>query len=139
MAGDFDDFRKKKDAERAAKQTAAEAEDAGMFFGPSPTEKKDLRVTGLGTNTNQTLEKAARVDDFFELGMLMCQDALTREESCGGHFRSEYQTDEGEALRNDDDFAHVTAWEWSGDPAKPIEHREKLEYEVVKFATRSYK
>ena len=69
----------------------------------------------------------------------MCQDALTREESCGGHFRSEYQTDDGEAVRNDEDFAHVTAWEWSGDATKPIEHREKLEYEVVKFATRSYK
>ena len=101
--------------------------------------KKDLRVTGTGTSLNQTLEKAARVDDFFELGQLMCQDALTREESCGGHFRSEYQTDDGEAVRNDEDFAHVTAWEWSGDATKPIEHREKLEYEVVKFATRSYK
>jgi succinate dehydrogenase / fumarate reductase, flavoprotein subunit len=101
--------------------------------------KKDLRVTGTGTSINQTLEKAARVDDFFELGQLMCQDALTREESCGGHFRSEYQTDDGEAVRNDEDFAHVTAWEWSGDAATPIEHREKLEYEVVKFATRSYK
>ena len=99
--------------------------------------KKDLRVTGTGTSINQTLEKAARVDDFFELGQLMCQDALTREESCGGHFRSEYQTDDGEAVRNDEDFAHVTAWEWSGDAATPIEHREKLE--VVKFATRSYK
>ena len=101
--------------------------------------KKDLRVTGTGTSINQTLEKAARVDDFFELGQLMCQDALTREESCGGHFRSENQTDDGEAVRNDEDFAHVTAWEWSGDAATPIEHREKLEYEVVKFATRSYK
>jgi succinate dehydrogenase / fumarate reductase flavoprotein subunit len=101
--------------------------------------KKDLRVTGTGETTNQTLEKAARVDDFFELGQLMCQDALTREESCGGHFRSEYQTDDGEALRNDEDFAHVTAWEWSGDATKPVEHREKLEFEVVKFATRSYK
>ena len=88
---------------------------------------------------NQTLEKAARVDDFFELGMLMCKDALTREESCGGHFREEYQTDDGEAVRNDDDFAHVTAWEWSGDPSNPIENREPLEYEVVEFATRSYK
>ena len=101
--------------------------------------KKDLRVTGDGDSLNQTLEKAARVDDFFELGMLMCKDALVREESCGGHFRSEHQTDEGEALRNDDDFAHVTAWEWSGDPREPIENREQLEYEVVKFATRSYK
>jgi succinate dehydrogenase / fumarate reductase flavoprotein subunit len=101
--------------------------------------KKDLKVTGDDTSLNQTLEKAGRVDDFFELGMLMCQDALTREESCGGHFRSEFQTDDGEAVRNDDDFAHVTAWEWTGDPAAPLEHREPLEYEVVKFQTRSYK
>jgi len=101
--------------------------------------KKDLRVTGSDTNVNQTLEKAGRVDDFFELGMLMCKDALNREESCGGHFRSEYQTEEGEAVRNDDDFAYVSAWEWSGDMTNPIEHKEQLEYEVVKFATRSYK
>ena len=78
--------------------------------------KKDLKVTGSDKNVNQTLEKAGRVDDFFELGMLMCRDALNREESCGGHFRSEHQTDEGEALRNDDDFAYVSAWEWTGDP-----------------------
>ncbi len=101
--------------------------------------KSDLRVTGDDTSLNQTLEKAGRVDDFFELGMLMCQDALTREESCGGHFRSEYQTEDGEAVRNDDEYAHVTAWEWSGDMAAPIEHREPLEYEVVQFQTRSYK
>lgn len=101
--------------------------------------KKDLRVTGSDTSINQTLEKAGRVDDFFELGMLMCKDALNREESCGGHFRSEYQTDDGEALRNDDDFAYVSAWEWTGDPSNPIEHKEQLDYEVVKLATRSYK
>jgi succinate dehydrogenase / fumarate reductase flavoprotein subunit len=101
--------------------------------------KQDLRVTGADTNVNQTLEKAGRVDDFFELGMLMCRDALVREESCGGHFRAEHQTEEGEALRNDDDFAHVTAWEWSGDPMNPIENREELEYELVQFQTRSYK
>ena len=77
---------------------------------------KDLRVTGLGTQVNQTLEKAGRVDDFFQLGMLMCRDALERQESCGGHFRSEYQTEEGEALRDDEHFAHVAAWEWTGDP-----------------------
>ena len=100
---------------------------------------KVLRVTGSHTSINQTLEKAGRVDDFFELGMLMCKDALNREESCGGHFRSEHQTDEGEALRNDDDFAYVSAWEWTGDPSNPIENKEQLEYEVVKFATRSYK
>ncbi|MEM1333516.1 MAG: fumarate reductase/succinate dehydrogenase flavoprotein subunit, partial [Actinomycetota bacterium] len=101
--------------------------------------KNDVRVTGSDTSLNQTLEKVGRIDDFFELGMLMCQDALTREESCGGHFRSEYQTEDGEAVRNDDSYAHVTAWEWSGDYTAPIEHREPLEYEVVKFQTRSYK
>ncbi len=101
--------------------------------------RKDLRVTGDGESVNQTLEKAGRVDDFFELGMLMCRDALVREESCGGHFRSEHQTEEGEAKRDDENFAHVTAWEWSGDPMAPIEHREQLEYEVVQFQTRSYK
>jgi succinate dehydrogenase / fumarate reductase, flavoprotein subunit len=101
--------------------------------------KTDLRVTGDAESMNQTLEKAGRVDDFFQLGMLMCKDALDREESCGGHFRSEYQTEEGEALRDDDNFAHVSAWEWSGDPTAPILHKEQLEYEVVKLQTRSYK
>jgi succinate dehydrogenase / fumarate reductase flavoprotein subunit len=101
--------------------------------------KTDLKVTGSDKNVNQTLEKAGRVDDFFELGMLMCKDALNREESCGGHFRTEYQTDDGEAVRSDDDFAYVSAWEWTGDPLEPTEHKEPLEYEVVKFQTRSYK
>ena len=101
--------------------------------------KKDLRVTGDGESTNQTLEKAGRVDDFFELGMLMCRDALERKESCGGHFRAEYQDEEGEAKRDDEHFAHVAAWEFSGDPAAPIRHQEELEYEVVDFQTRSYK
>jgi succinate dehydrogenase / fumarate reductase flavoprotein subunit len=101
--------------------------------------QKDLRVTGDAESTNQTLEKAGRVDDFFQLGMLMCRDALEREESCGGHFRAEHQTDEGEALRDDENFAHVAAWEWTGDPATPTRHEEQLEYEVVKFQTRSYK
>jgi succinate dehydrogenase / fumarate reductase flavoprotein subunit len=101
--------------------------------------QKDLRVTGSGDSLNQTLEKAGRVDDFFQLGMLMCQDALTREESCGGHFRAEYQYEDGEAKRDDENFAHVTAWEWSGDYRAPIENRESLEYEVVHFTTRSYK
>jgi len=100
---------------------------------------KDLRVTGDDASVNQTLEKAGRVEDFFELGMLMCRDALVREESCGGHFRAEHQTEEGEALRDDENFAHVTAWEWTGDPMAPNEHREQLEYEVVQFQTRSYK
>jgi succinate dehydrogenase / fumarate reductase flavoprotein subunit len=101
--------------------------------------KQDVKVTGDDTSINQTLEKVARIDDFFELGQLMCKDALVREESCGGHFRSEHQEADGEAKRDDENFAHVTAWEWSGDAAQPIEHREPLEYEVVQFQTRSYK
>ena len=101
--------------------------------------KTDLRVTGTGDSTNQTLEKAGRVDDFFQLGMAMCQDALTREESCGAHFRSEYQTDEGEAQRNDEEFCHVAAWEWTGDAMKPQRHTEDLVFESIHLATRSYK
>ena len=101
--------------------------------------KKDLRVTGDGTSLNQTLEKAGRVDDFFQLGMLMCRDALERNESCGGHFRAEYQTDDGEALRDDEKFAHVAAWEWTGDPTKSTRHTEDLEFKAVHLATRSYK
>jgi succinate dehydrogenase / fumarate reductase flavoprotein subunit len=100
---------------------------------------KDLRVTGGEDGVNQTLEKAARVEDFFELGMLMCRDALERRESCGGHFRSEYQTEEGEALRDDENFAHVAAWEFTGDPMTPNRHVEDLVYEEVHFQTRSYK
>ena len=101
--------------------------------------RKDLRVTGPGDTINQTLEKAGRVDDFFQLGMLMCRDALERRESCGGHFRAEYQTAEGEALRDDENFAHVAAWEWTGDPNAAARHEEQLEYEFVHFQTRSYK
>ncbi|MEO8265837.1 MAG: fumarate reductase/succinate dehydrogenase flavoprotein subunit [Ilumatobacteraceae bacterium] len=101
--------------------------------------QKDLRVTGDGESMNQTLEKAGRVDDFFQLGMLMCRDALERRESCGGHFRSEYQDEEGEAKRDDEHFAHVAAWEWAGDPMKAIRNVEELEFEAVHLATRSYK
>jgi succinate dehydrogenase / fumarate reductase, flavoprotein subunit len=101
--------------------------------------QKDLRVTGDGASTNQTLEKAGRVDDFIQLGMQMCRDALERNESCGGHFRAEYQDDEGEAARDDDNFAHVAAWEWTGDPMTPKRNVEELEYEVVHLAKRSYK
>jgi len=101
--------------------------------------KKDLRVTGNGESLNQTLEKAGRVDDFFQLGMLMCRDALERQESCGGHFRAEYQTEEGEAVRDDDKFCHVAAWEWSGDPMTAKRYVEELEFENVHLATRSYK
>ena len=101
--------------------------------------QKDLRVTGDGESMNQTLEKAGRVDDFFQLGMLMCRDALERRESCGGHFRTEYQDAEGEAKRDDEHFANVAAWEWTGDPMKAIRNVEELEFEAVHLATRSYK
>jgi succinate dehydrogenase / fumarate reductase flavoprotein subunit len=101
--------------------------------------QKDLRVTGDGASMNQTLEKAGRVDDFFQLGMLMCRDALERRESCGGHFRAEYQDEEGEAKRDDENFAHVAAWEWTGDPMKAIRNVEELEFETIHLAKRSYK
>ncbi len=99
----------------------------------------NVRVPGSADGLNSSLEKAGRVADLFELAELMCRDALVREESCGGHFRAEYQTEDGEALRNDEDFAHVSAWAWSGDSGNPVEHREKLDYEYVQLATRSYK
>ena len=101
--------------------------------------RRDLRVTGSGESTNQTLEKAGRVDDFFELAQVMCLDALTREESCGGHFRAEHQTDEGEAERDDEHFAHVAAWEWTGDASRPTRHIEPLTFDNVHLAVRSYK
>ena len=88
---------------------------------------------------NQSLEKAGRVADFFELAELMCIDALHREESAGGHFRVEYQTAEGEALRNDDKFLYVAAWEFTGVGNEPRLHKEPLVYEEVKLAARSYK
>ena len=101
--------------------------------------QKNVRVPGSAATLNQSLEKAGRVDDFFQLGMLMCKDALVREESCGGHFRGEHQYDDGEAKRDDENFAHVTAWEWTGDPMNSIEHREALVYEEVHMSVRSYK
>jgi len=99
----------------------------------------DLRVLGSGDSLNSSLERAGRVSDFFELALLMCRDALVREESCGGHFREEHQTDDGEALRDDDNFAHVSAWEWTGDASAPTEHRESLEFQYVELTQRSYK
>ncbi len=99
---------------------------------------KDLRVLGDGP-MNQSLERAGRVADFFELGELMVRDALTREESCGGHFREESRTPEGEALRNDDEFAHVAAWEWGGDPSSSTLHKEPLSFDNVHLSQRSYK
>jgi succinate dehydrogenase / fumarate reductase flavoprotein subunit len=101
--------------------------------------QRDLRVLGSAETMNQSLEKAARVDDFFQLGMLMCRDALERNESCGGHFRAEYQTDDGEAQRDDEHFSHVGAWEFTGDPRHAARHVEPLDFEYVHLATRSYK
>ncbi|EMK02089.1 fumarate reductase/succinate dehydrogenase flavoprotein subunit [Leptospira sp. WS58.C1] len=100
---------------------------------------QNVNVPGSGLELNQSLEKAGRVADFLEFGELLCLDALTREESCGGHFRTEHQMDDGEAKRDDEKFCHATAWEWKGVGAKPTEHREKLEFENIKLATRSYK
>ena len=100
---------------------------------------KDVRVLGGDEEPNQALEKAGRVADFFELAELMCIDALHREESCGGHFRVEYQTADGEAQRNDEKFLYVAAWEFKGDGNEPVLHKEPLVYEEAKLATRSYK
>ncbi|SME90826.1 fumarate reductase/succinate dehydrogenase flavoprotein subunit [Pseudobacteriovorax antillogorgiicola] len=100
---------------------------------------QNVRVLGDGDCTNQSLEKAGRVADFLEHGELMCRDALAREESCGGHFREEHQTEEGEALRHDDQFAHAAVWEYKGEGQEPVRHKEQLEFENVKLATRSYK
>ncbi len=99
----------------------------------------DVTVPGEGAELNQELEKAGRVADHMELAELMCRDALQREESCGGHFREEHQTGEGEALRDDDNFCHVTVWEYAGPGKEPVAHREELEFETVKLAQRSYK
>jgi succinate dehydrogenase / fumarate reductase flavoprotein subunit len=100
---------------------------------------RKVKVPGSGAELNQALEKAGRVADFLELGELMCQDSLHREESCGGHFRTEYQTAEGEALRNDDEFAYVAAWEYTGTGSEPRLHKEPLQFEYVPLAQRSYK
>jgi succinate dehydrogenase / fumarate reductase flavoprotein subunit len=99
---------------------------------------ENVNVPGSGDSLNQSLEKAGRVADFIELGELMCRDALDREESCGGHFRTEYQ-EEGEAKRNDDEYAYVAAWEYAGEGKDPILNKEPLVYENVHLSTRSYK
>jgi succinate dehydrogenase / fumarate reductase flavoprotein subunit len=98
----------------------------------------DVKIPGEIDNLNPELEKAGRVADFLELGELMCIDALDRNESCGGHFRTEYQTEDGEALRDDENFAYVAAWEFAG-PSKFNLHKEELKYENIKIAQRSYK
>jgi succinate dehydrogenase flavoprotein subunit len=99
----------------------------------------NVNVLGDQADFNQSLERAGRVADFLEFAELMCLDALDREESCGGHFRVEYQTEEGEALRNDDEFCHVAAWEFAGLEKRPIRNVEPLIFENVKLAQRSYK
>ena len=99
----------------------------------------DVKIVGTGTELNQTLEKAGRVSDFLELGELMIDDALDRNESCGGHFREEYQTPEGEALRDDENFAYVAAWEYQGDNQPEKLNKEELIFENVKLTQRSYK
>lgn len=100
---------------------------------------KDVKVPGTANSFNQELEKATRVADFLELGELFAKDALHRNESCGGHFREEYQTEEGEAQRDDENFAYVAAWEYTGKPSEAVLHKEPLVFENVKLVQRSYK
>ncbi|AJA68156.1 MULTISPECIES: fumarate reductase/succinate dehydrogenase flavoprotein subunit [Myroides] len=100
---------------------------------------KDVKVSGTAESFNQELEKALRVADFLELGELFAKDALHREESCGGHFREEHQTEDGEAKRDDENFAYVAAWEYKGNPSDAVLHKEDLVYENIKLVTRSYK
>jgi len=100
---------------------------------------QNVNVPGSGDELNQSLEKAGRVADFLELGELMCLDALEREESCGGHFREEYQTEDGEAKRDDERFCHVAVWEHAGEGRRPVRHVEPLQFEFVHLAQRSYK
>jgi succinate dehydrogenase / fumarate reductase flavoprotein subunit len=99
----------------------------------------NVNVPGSGESLNQALERAGRVADFLELGELMCLDALTREESCGGHFREEHQYPDGECKRDDENFAHVAAWEYQGEGKAPLRNVEPLNYEFVKMTVRSYK
>ena len=101
--------------------------------------QENVIVPGGRDTLNMELEQAGRVADFIELAELMCQDALQREESCGGHFRAEHQSADGEAQRNDEEFSYVAAWEYQGPGAEPVLHKEPLEFENVKLAVRSYK
>jgi succinate dehydrogenase / fumarate reductase flavoprotein subunit len=99
---------------------------------------KEVCVGGKGEDLNQSLERAGRVADFMEFAELMCLDALQREESCGAHFREEYQTPDGEAKRDDARFSYVAAWEWAGTDNAPVAHHEQLGFEYVHLAQRSY-
>jgi succinate dehydrogenase / fumarate reductase flavoprotein subunit len=100
---------------------------------------QNVKVLGENQSVNQALENAGRVADFLEFGELMCLDALQREESCGGHFREEHQTPDGEAKRDDENFCYSAVWEYKGDGQKPALNKEPLNYEYVKLAARSYK
>lgn len=100
---------------------------------------KDVKVPGTAEGINQELEKAGRVADFLELGELFARDALEREESCGGHFREEHSTEEGEAMRDDTNYTYVSAWEYKGEPSEAVVHKEPLVYENIELKTRSYK
>ena len=100
---------------------------------------KDVRIPGELDNLNPELEKAGRVADFFDIGELMARDALDRNESCGGHFRQESATEEGEAKRNDEKFTYVSCWEYKGGGTEPELHKEDLVFENVKLTQRSYK
>jgi len=100
---------------------------------------KNLLVPGASDNLNAELERAGRVRDFIDFGELLCRDALERNESCGGHFREEYQTEDGEATRDDENFAHAAVWEYKGEGQTPARHQEELKYDNVKLAVRSYK
>ena len=100
---------------------------------------KNVKVTGELNELNPELEKAGRVADFLELGELFAKDALEREESCGGHFREEHITEDGEAKRDDKNYAYVSAWEYTGKPSEAILHKEDLEFKDIELKTRSYK
>ncbi len=100
---------------------------------------RDVKVVGGKSEMNNALEQAGRVADFLEFAEVLARDALTRDESCGGHFRVEHQSEEGEAVRNDEDYCHASVWEWTGEGNAPAEHREALEFDNVHLATRSYK
>ncbi len=100
---------------------------------------RDVRITGTADELNMELEKAGRVADFFELSELLITDALNRRESCGAHYREEFQTPDGEARRNDREFAYVAAWEYAGEGKPHILHKEELKFEFVEMKERSYK
>jgi succinate dehydrogenase / fumarate reductase flavoprotein subunit len=100
---------------------------------------KNVKVPGILNEFNQEVEKAGRVADFLELGELFAKDALNREESCGGHFREEHVTEDGEAKRDDTNFAYVAAWEYTGKPSDAVLHKEELEFKDIELKTRSYK